>query len=59
MARDDKNPRLAALARQYLRPRRMFGATPQGIYSFQKSLAFDTSPDETWLMAGQGLSTRG
>src|SRR6266851_7290804 len=51
MALDDKNPRVwASLGRQYLMTPKMFGGdVTKAIDSFQKSLAIDSSQDETWV----------
>jgi tetratricopeptide (TPR) repeat protein len=51
MALDDKNPRVwASLGRQYLMSPKMFGGdVTKALESFQKSLALDSSQDETWV----------
>jgi len=51
MALDDKNPRVwASLGRQYLMTPKMFGGdVTKAIDRFQKSLAIDSSQDETWV----------
>jgi len=61
MALDDKNPRVwASLGRQYLMTPKMFGGdVPKAIESFQKSLAFDTSPDETWVWLAKAFQKQG
>jgi len=38
----------------------MFGGdVPKAIESFQKSLAFDTSPDETWVWLAKAFQKQG
>jgi tetratricopeptide (TPR) repeat protein len=61
MALDDKNPRVwASLGRQYLMAPKMFGGdTPKAIESFQKSLAIDSTQDETWVWLCKGLQKQG
>src|ERR1700687_982904 len=61
MALDDKNPRVwASLGRQYLMTPKMFGGdVPKAIESFQKSLAFDTSQDETWVWLAKAFQKQG
>ena len=51
MALDDKNPRVwAGQGRQYLLAPKMFGGdVAKAIESFQKSLALDSTQDETWV----------
>jgi tetratricopeptide (TPR) repeat protein len=61
MALDDKNPRVwASLGRQYLMTPKMFGGdVAEAIESFQKSLAFDTSQDETWVWLAKAFQKQG
>ena len=61
MALDDKNPRVwASLGRQYLMTPKMFGGdVAKAIESFQKSLAFDTSQDETWVWLAKAFQKQG
>ena len=61
MALDDKNPRVwASLGRQYLMTPKMFGGdVAKSIESFQKSLAFDTSQDETWVWLAKAFQKQG
>jgi tetratricopeptide (TPR) repeat protein len=61
MALDDKNPRVwASLGRQYLMTPKMFGGdVTKAIESFQKSLAFDTSQDETWVWLAKAFQKQG
>jgi len=61
MALDDKNPRVwASLGRQYLMTPKMFGGdVAKSIDSFQKSLAFDTSQDETWVWLAKAFQKQG
>jgi cytochrome c-type biogenesis protein CcmH/NrfG len=61
MALDDKNPRVwASLGRQYLMTPKMFGGdVAKAIESFQKSLAFDTSKDETWVWLAKAFQKQG
>src|ERR1700674_3566259 len=61
MAVDDKNPRVwASLGRQYLMTPKMFGGdVAKSIESFQKSLAFDTSQDETWVWLAKAFQKQG
>jgi len=61
MALDDKNARVwASLGRQYLMTPKMFGGdVPKAIESFQKSLAFDTSQDETWVWLAKAFQKQG
>lgn len=51
MSLDDQNPRVwASLGRQYLMAPKMFGGdVAKAIESFQKSLAIDSTRDETWV----------
>ena len=61
MALDDKNPRVwASLGRQYLMTPKMFGGdVAKSIESFQKSLAFDSSQDETWVWLAKAFQKQG
>jgi tetratricopeptide (TPR) repeat protein len=61
MAMDDKNPRVwASLGRQYLMAPKMFGGdTAKAIESFQKSLAIDSTQDETWVWLCKTLQKQG
>src|SRR6202165_4906028 len=61
MALDDKNPRVwASQGRQYLMAPKMFGGdVTKAIESFQKSLAFDTSQDETWVWLAKAFQKQG
>jgi tetratricopeptide (TPR) repeat protein len=61
MALDDKNPRVwASLGRQYLMTPKMFGGDiPKAIDSFQKSLSFDPSQDETWAWLAKAYQKQG
>jgi tetratricopeptide (TPR) repeat protein len=61
MALDDKNPRVwASLGRQHLMTPKMFGGdVAKAIESFQKSLAFDTSQDETWVWLAKAFQKQG
>ena len=61
MALDDKNARVwASLGRQYLMTPKMFGGdVAKSIESFQKSLAFDTSQDETWVWLAKAFQKQG
>jgi len=61
MALDDKNPRVwASLGRQYLMAPKMFGGdVGKAIESFQKSLAIDSSQDETWVWLAKAFQKQG
>jgi tetratricopeptide (TPR) repeat protein len=61
MALDDKNPRVwASLGRQYLMaPKRFGGDLARAVESFQKSLAIDSSQDETWVWLARALAKQG
>ena len=61
MALDDKNPRVwASLGRQYLMTPKMFGGdVAKSIESFQKSLAFDSSRDETRVWLAKSFQKQG
>jgi cytochrome c-type biogenesis protein CcmH/NrfG len=61
MALDDKNPRVwASLGRQYLMSPKMFGGdAAKAIESFQKSLALDSSQDETWVWLAKAFQKQG
>jgi tetratricopeptide (TPR) repeat protein len=61
MALDDKNPRVwASLGRQYLMSPKMFGGdATKAIESFQKSLALDSSQDETWVWLAKAFQKQG
>jgi tetratricopeptide (TPR) repeat protein len=61
MALDDKNPRAwASLGRQYLMTPKMFGGdVAKAIESFQKSLAIDSSQDETWVWLAKAFQKQG
>src|ERR1700732_4735710 len=61
MALDDKNPRVwASLGRQYLMTPKMFGGdVTKAIDSFQKSLAIDSSQDETWVWLAKAFQKQG
>ena len=61
MALDDKNPHVwASLGRQYLMTPKMFGGdVSKAIESLQKSLAFDTSQDETWVWLAKAFQKQG
>ena len=61
MALDDKNPRVwASLGRQYLMaPKMVGGDVAKAIESFRKSLAFDTSQDETWVWLAKAFQKQG
>jgi cytochrome c-type biogenesis protein CcmH/NrfG len=61
MALDDKNPHVwASLGRQYLMTPKMFGGNvAKAIESFQKSLAFDSSQDETWVWLAKSFQKQG
>src|ERR1700694_510468 len=61
MALDDKNPRVwASLGRQYLMTPKMFGGdVTKAIDSFQKSLAIDSSQDETWVWLARAFQKQG
>jgi tetratricopeptide (TPR) repeat protein len=61
MALDDKNPRVwASLGRQYLMTPKAFGGdVAKAIESFQKSLALDTSKDETWYWLAKAYEKQG
>jgi tetratricopeptide (TPR) repeat protein len=61
MALDDKNPRVwASLGRQYLMTPKMFGGDfAKAIESFQKSLAIDSSQDETWVWLAKAFQKQG
>jgi tetratricopeptide (TPR) repeat protein len=60
MALDDKNPRVwASLGRQYLMaPKRFGGDLAKAVESFQKSLAIDSSQDETWVWLARAFQNR-
>jgi cytochrome c-type biogenesis protein CcmH/NrfG len=61
MALDDKNPRVwASFGRQYLMTPRMFGGdVPKAIESLEKSLAIDSSRDETWVWLAKAFQKQG
>jgi cytochrome c-type biogenesis protein CcmH/NrfG len=61
MALDDKNPRVwASLGRQYLMSPKMFGGdVTKALESFQKSLALDSSQDETWVWLAKAFQKQG
>jgi cytochrome c-type biogenesis protein CcmH/NrfG len=61
MALDDKNPRVwASLGRQYLMTPKMFGGDiSKAVESFQKSLAIDSSQDETWVWLAKAFAKQG
>src|SRR6202047_3384336 len=61
MALDDKNPRVwASLGRQYLMTPKMFGGdVTKATESFQKSLAIDSSQDETWVWLAKAFQKQG
>jgi tetratricopeptide (TPR) repeat protein len=61
MALDDKKPRVwASLGRQYLMAPKMFGGDlARAIESFQKSLAIDSSQDETWVWLARAFEKQG
>jgi cytochrome c-type biogenesis protein CcmH/NrfG len=60
MALDDKNPRVwASLGRQYLMSPKMFGDVTKALESFQKSLALDSSQDETWVWLAKAFQKQG
>ena len=61
MALDGKNPHVwASLGRQYLMTPKMFGGDiPKAIESFQKSLAIDSSQDETWVWLCKAFQKQG
>jgi tetratricopeptide (TPR) repeat protein len=61
MALDDKNPCVwASLGRQYLMAPKMFGGdVAKAIESFQKSLAIDSSQDETWVWLSRAFQKQG
>lgn len=61
MALDDKNPRVwASLGRQYLLTPKTFGGdVSKAIDSFQKSLALDSSQDETWTWLAKAYQKQG
>jgi tetratricopeptide (TPR) repeat protein len=61
MALDDNNPRVwASLGRQYLMTPKMFGGDfAKAIESFQKSLAIDSSQDETWVWLAKAFQKQG
>jgi tetratricopeptide (TPR) repeat protein len=61
MALDDKNPRVwASLGRQYLMSPKMFGGdVAKALESFQKSLALDSSQDETWVWLAKAFQKQG
>jgi tetratricopeptide (TPR) repeat protein len=61
MALDDKNPRVwASLGRQYLMAPKMFGGdVAKAIESFQKSLAIDSSQDDTWVWLAKAFQRQG
>jgi len=61
MALDDKNPRVwASLGRQYLMSPKMFGGdAAKAIESFQKSLALESSQDETWVWLAKAFQKQG
>jgi tetratricopeptide (TPR) repeat protein len=61
MALDDKNPRVwASVGRQYLMSPKMFGGdVTKALESFQKSLALDSSQDETWVWLAKAFQKQG
>ena len=61
MALDNKNPRVwAGLGRQYLMTPKMFGGdVTKAMASFQKSLAIDSSQDETWVWLAKAFQKQG
>jgi tetratricopeptide (TPR) repeat protein len=61
MALDDKNPRVwASLGRQYLMAPKSFGGDfAKAVESFQKSLAIDSSQDETWVWLARAFTKQG
>lgn len=61
MALDDKNPAVwASLGRQYLMAPKMFGGdVAKAVESFQKSLALDSSQDETWVWLAKAFEKQG
>jgi len=61
VALDDKNPRVwASLGRQYLMTPKMFGGdVAKSIESFQKSLAMDSTQDETWVWLAKAFEKQG
>jgi cytochrome c-type biogenesis protein CcmH/NrfG len=61
LALDDKNPRVwASLGRQCLMTPKMFGGdVPKAIESLQKSLAIDSSQDETWVWLAKAFQKQG
>jgi tetratricopeptide (TPR) repeat protein len=61
LALDDKNPRVwASLGRQYLMaPNRFGGDVAKAVESFQKSLAIDSSQDETWVWLARAFAKQG
>jgi tetratricopeptide (TPR) repeat protein len=61
LALDDKNPRVwASLGRQYLMAPKMFGGdVAKAIESFQKSLAIDSSQDDTWVWLAKAFEKQG
>jgi tetratricopeptide (TPR) repeat protein len=61
MALDNKNPRVwASLGRQYLMTPKMFGGdVSKAVESFQKSLALDSSQDETWVWLAKAFEKQG
>ncbi len=61
MALDDQNPRVwASLGRQYLMTPKMFGGdAAKALESFQKSLAIDSSQDETWVWLAKTFQKQG
>jgi len=61
MSLDDKNPRVwASLGRQYLMTPKMFGGdVAKAVESFQKSLALDSSQDETWVWLAKASEKQG
>jgi tetratricopeptide (TPR) repeat protein len=61
LALDDKNAHVwAVLGRKYLMTPKMFGGdVSKAIDSFQKSLALDTSQDETWVGLAKAYQKQG
>jgi tetratricopeptide (TPR) repeat protein len=61
MTLDDKNPHVwASFGRQYLMTPKMFGGdVAKAIESFQKSLAIDSSQDETWIWLSKAFQKQG
>jgi Tfp pilus assembly protein PilF len=61
LALDDKNPRVwASLGRQYLMSPKVFGGdVTKALESFQKSLALDSSQDETWVWLAKAFQKQG